>query len=42
MMKGGCIWWNDGRFYNLRYEYIYLRTEFEPLPKMKPRAWSVW
>jgi hypothetical protein len=29
---GGSIWWKDGRYYNLRYQYVYLKGEFEPLP----------
>lgn len=39
---GGCIYWKDGRYYNLRYEIVYLRTEFDPLPRQHKRAWSVW
>lgn len=41
-MKGGCIYWPDGRYFNLRYEFVYLRTTFEPLPKRNKPAWSVW
>lgn len=39
---GGCIYWKDGRYYNLRYKYVYLRTTFEPVPKRNKPAWSVW
>lgn len=42
---GGSIYYKDGRkqsIWNLRYEYVYLKVEFEPPPKTRKRAWSIW
>lgn len=41
---GGSIHYRDGRklaIWNLGYEYIYLRVEFEPIPKMPQPRWRI-
>lgn len=42
---GGSIHYRDGRkrsTWVLGYEFVYIRTAFEPLPKRNKPAWSVW
>lgn len=41
---GGSIHYKDGRKQStwiLGYEYVYVRTEFEPLPKENQPAWRI-
>lgn len=42
---GGSIHYGDGRKLStwfLGCEFVYIRTAFEPPPKRKKPAWSVW
>lgn len=38
---GGRIYWKDGTYFILRYKLVYMRVEFEPLPKQHPARWSI-
>jgi len=42
---GGSITYRDGRelcTWYIGYEYVDVPTTFEPLPKVRRRAWSIW